>query len=545
MKKAILIFLLFSSFYSNSQTWQSSIHIAAPNQNGAGIECIDGLGNYYITGIYYGNYCKINQDSLNATFVGANTFVAKINPAGATIWKHNLGSNFSNNCYTNIKMIFDSISNSILFIGIYCGPMVFSDTTLISGGTTTKGIFGKMDLDGNLIWSKSISGLGKVELNTLGFDYFDNFYVVGTNTNPIYINNDTLPLGTFIIKYTNTGSYIWSKNISGKGKYPSSIGFDRLNMQIRGDHIFIAGQGSDTLKIDTVKFVQPNKAMKVISEFDLNGDFKWAKLVGYFLYGTIATPIALDNQSNIYSLYTIGDSATFGNSIYFKTGFGDIVLVKQDSIGNIIWVKLADFSSLAYGGNYIASDKQGDIYITGSFGGTFNLDTYTLTSSSTYDMFIAKYDANGNCKGANNFGQAEGLSIAINANNEPIISGLFYNNVLIGSSSYTSLGAADGFIAKHDVITNVQLSSKPQNNKLLIHANPNTGKCYINLPLDMIHEKNMLLSIYSSQGKLIQQIPVNTSEEKIKINLEAEASGIYNAVLSNGSKSYSGKIVFE
>jgi hypothetical protein len=38
---------------------------------------------------------------------------------------------------------------------------------------------------------------------------------------------------------------------------------------------------------------------------------------------------------------------------------------------------------------------------------------------------------------------------------------------------------------------------------------------------------------------------VNAGEQKIKINLETEAAGIYTAVLSGGSKRYSGKIVFE
>ena len=34
-------------------------------------------------------------------------------------------------------------------------------------------------------------------------------------------------------------------------------------------------------------------------------------------------------------------------------------------------------------------------------------------------------------------------------------------------------------------------------------------------------------------------------ENKISINLEAEAKGIYNVTLSNGKKSYAGKIIFE
>lgn len=46
-------------------------------------------------------------------------------------------------------------------------------------------------------------------------------------------------------------------------------------------------------------------------------------------------------------------------------------------------------------------------------------------------------------------------------------------------------------------------------------------------------------------GKSIQQVPVEATQEKVKINMQEEAKGIYNATLSNGTKIYSGKIVFE
>ena len=83
------------------------------------------------------------------------------------------------------------------------------------------------------------------------------------------------------------------------------------------------------------------------------------------------------------------------------------------------------------------------------------------------------------------------------------------------------------------------------NNQLIIYANPNQGKCNITIPDEFQHEKNLTLSIFDNNGKLIQQIPVQMNENKIKLNLQAEAKGIYNVTLSNGSKSYNGKIVFE
>jgi predicted neuraminidase len=63
--------------------------------------------------------------------------------------------------------------------------------------------------------------------------------------------------------------------------------------------------------------------------------------------------------------------------------------------------------------------------------------------------------------------------------------------------------------------------------------------------LDFINEKNLTLSIYDNSGKLIQQKTLEMKDGNIKLNLEQEAKGIYNVVLSNKKKSYNGKIVFE
>jgi hypothetical protein len=51
--------------------------------------------------------------------------------------------------------------------------------------------------------------------------------------------------------------------------------------------------------------------------------------------------------------------------------------------------------------------------------------------------------------------------------------------------------------------------------------------------------------IYNAQGSLIQKQPIQQVENHIKLNLEAEASGMYNVSLGDGYKMYYGKIVFE
>ena len=109
----------------------------------------------------------------------------------------------------------------------------------------------------------------------------------------------------------------------------------------------------------------------------------------------------------------------------------------------------------------------------------------------------------------------------------------------------TSYRGYDIYIAKLDAITGVENVERVANNSLLIYANPNQGKCNITIPAEFNNEKILVLSIFDNTGKLIQQNKLNINDGTIKLSLEAEAKGIYNVSLSNGKRSYSGKIVFE
>ncbi|MBS1765608.1 MAG: T9SS type A sorting domain-containing protein [Bacteroidetes bacterium] len=194
----------------------------------------------------------------------------------------------------------------------------------------------------------------------------------------------------------------------------------------------------------------------------------------------------------------------------------------------------------------IRKDSDGLFYIVGSFCGSANFGSYNVSTTNNQDVFIARYDDNGDCLGVRHFGFAVGGSVEVDSNGNVIIAGGFSNTINIGSTSLTSYGGGDMFFAKSDAITGIgEGNSRMANNQLFIYANPNAGKCNITVPDDFLNEKNLTLSIYDNIGRLIQQQTLEMNEGKIKINLEQEAKGIYNVTLSSKRKSYSGKIVFE
>ena len=158
---------------------------------------------------------------------------------------------------------------------------------------------------------------------------------------------------------------------------------------------------------------------------------------------------------------------------------------------------------------------------------------------------MTRFNENGICLGTTNFGYADGYQLALDNQGSIYLSGGFTNSVNLGATSLTSQGSYDGYIAKHDAITGVIENTREKNNELIIYANPSGGLCTVTVPDDFKHESSLTLNIYDVGGKIIQTLPVGLTEEKIHIDLQSEAKGIYTVSLSNGKKIYRGKIVFE
>ena len=544
MKKLIsIIYILTLTLYSQAQNWQWAKNIHGPNSEFALIACVDNQGNSYVIGAFDTNPCIFDTDTLNGGGYSTH-YLAKYSPSGNIIWAKKTGNSFSLNCYSGIfKLVFDSTSNSLLFAGAVGSYFQLNSTTVTSSPGDMEAIFGKANLNGDILWYHTITGNGSQSGNTIDFDGAGNVYAIGTSNMAFNVGNDSLQAGVFFIKYDSNGNQQLIKTITNS---PASQWID---LHISNTNFYLSGSGGNTMDIDTIHLVNTNMHGYLIAKFNLNGDVLWAKLTGSINIGTLCLSSAIDLNENFYTITTIVDSAVFGGSTIYTTGARDIAIVKYDSSGNFVWVRQADYSisnSTIYGAYAITSDKLGDIYITGEFGGTAHFGTNTITATTPRAMFIAKYTPNGDCVGVDYFGDAEGLAVAVDNTNNPIVSGTFINTVNIGTTSFTCNNTYDAFVAKHDAITGINNQQKmASNNQLLIYANPNSGKCNITVPTDLLHQNNLVLSIYNSQGKIIQQQTVTTSQQKIKINIESEASGIYNAVLSNGNKSYSGKIVFE
>src|SRR5690606_35340757 len=101
--------------------------------------------------------------------------------------------------------------------------------------------------------------------------------------------------------------------------------------------------------------------------------------------------IATDASGNSYVTGTFQGSVNFGNTSLTATAWEDIFIAKLDPQGNFLWATRA-----GGGPKDIATDVSGNCYVIGSFSGTSDFGSITLTASNTgRNIFIAKLDPAG------------------------------------------------------------------------------------------------------------------------------------------------------
>jgi hypothetical protein len=148
--------------------------------------------------------------------------------------------------------------------------------------------------------------------------------------------------------------------------------------------------------------------------------------------------VTADSCGNIYVVgYTYG---TFPSQTSY--GFFDAFLAKFDSAGNLLWVRQFGSSrdDFAHG---LAVDGEGNIYVSGGTGGTLP----GQTSFGLEDIFLAKYDRNGNLLWLRQFGTSTN-------DNDYCVAVDPWSNVYVvghtGTSPQAPPGSQDILLAKFD-----------------------------------------------------------------------------------------------
>lgn len=478
MKKRILFLLVLFSFIlfkiSNAQIkYNLARSIGTSNGDLGKSIASDANGNVYVTGLLGFGPANFNLNgSTPMSINGEQTydcFVAKYNTLGECEWAKSFAAGNGGGVFGNTIAV--DVNGNVYVAGVFEGTVDFNPTgtnyPLTSSGDGDV-FFAKFENDGALQWAKKMGGTSSDFPNGItvaagyiyiagafnGYDFTPEGYTGGALTNAG--SEDA-----FFAKYDTSGNYQWAYSVGGTGQdIVKGIALDGTG------NIYLTGTFELTANFNpqgSAPRVSVGQSDIFIAKYNSSGGFVWTQTKGSFSQDE-GTAIAVDITGNVYLTGTYKDNIDLGSgSSFIFQGTQNIFLAKYDgSNGNHVWSNIIEgiITADSAFSSSIAVDPTGDVYLTGSFKGTLNLEppgtTHTLTSSGQEDVFLAKYNTNGIYKWSEKTGgnlKDIGWGITTNGAEGVFLTGSFQGTVDFdegsGVANRTSIGSNDIFIAKY------------------------------------------------------------------------------------------------
>ena len=401
---------LLITYNLNAQTYKWTTTSGGTGQDGASSIAVDGNGNVYTTGYFQGtvDFDPSSGVDYHTSSGGPDIYIQKVDVSGNFLWAKTFGGTFDD--YGNAIAV-DGNGN-VYTTGKFTGTVDFDPSAGVANHTANGGFDAyvqKLDASGNFLWVKTFGGTS----NDIG------------NSITVDDNGDIYSTGNFI-------STVDFDPSAGVANYTSSGLFDIY-----------------------------------VQKLDASGNFLWARTFGGSTTDNGNT-ITTDVNGNIYVTGSFQGTADFDPSSatdnQTASGGDDIYVQKMDAAGNYVWARTFG-GTFNDRGNAVAVDNNGNVYTTGYFASSADLDPSAgvdnYFSNGLYDVFVQKMDASGNYVWAKAFGATffdEGFSIDVDTFGNVYSTGRFYGTVdfdpSTGVDNHISNGVYDIFIHKMDASGN-------------------------------------------------------------------------------------------
>ncbi|RYZ53394.1 MAG: T9SS type B sorting domain-containing protein [Sphingobacteriales bacterium] len=283
----------------------------------------------------------------------------------------------------------------------------------IANQTSKEAFVAKLDSNGVCLWARA--GGQHFDDRVLGMDVdsIGNVVITGTywegsgiNFPPINITGSGSGSGDqcFIMKYDPNGAPLWGKFVCGNS-YGDDQGLDVVMDKV-GNIYTVGFMSNDNLicQGSSVTATNPNtgshKHCYWITKMNSAGVFQWARTFGNlpwdpdaFKYVERDIAVCMDQNDGIYITGGFdGSNRQFGTSSFSSLGGHDIFVMKYDTNGNYQWATHGGSDKDDWS-NGICSDKNGNIYVTGEHRDSLIMDTVLVKNYDKRDAFLFRMDA--------------------------------------------------------------------------------------------------------------------------------------------------------
>ncbi len=284
----------------------------------------------------------------------------------------------------------------------------------------------KYDSDGNQIWNIQFGSANFDWITDIVTDNRGNLYVAGYTEGNLGATKNAEVADVWVAKYDRDGNRIWNEQF-GTEIINRTFGID----VDRNGNVYLSGY-----TIEEQRNSQTDDSW--VTKYDTNGNRQWFREFGTRQYDE-AYDIAVDRMGNVYSTgWTLGDLG--GNN----SGLYDVWIAKHDNDGELQFIE--QFGSEDYEFPWgIDTDSEGNVYVTG-----WTLGDLAGDNAGSYDVWIAKYDSNGDRQWLQQFGTEGDDSllygdIEVDANGD-----IFLTGHTDGDLGGNNAGSYDTWVAKYN-----------------------------------------------------------------------------------------------
>jgi hypothetical protein len=413
---------------------------------------LDRFGNVYATGAFQatvdfdpgaGTYTLASSGSVDA-------FVLKLDFSGNFLWAGKIGGT----TYQGGNRITLDRWDNVLIAGNFDGTADFDPsiaTYTLTAPLSLDNFILKLNSSGQFVWAKRIGGdsqnmnLGIAvdktgSVYTCGYFYYHTDFDPGSGTYSLTATGSDKDI--FVSKLDVSGNFVWAKRIGSANEDLAQA----MTIDTTGN-LYITGTFVGTVDFDPNAGTFNLTSVGGVSGLDMyvlklnsSGNFIWTKSMGG-ANTELCTSIAIDSIGNIYTTGSFRNTADFNpnagvnNLTSNCVNCEDMFISKLDSTGTYVWAINIGTSSYSTGGSHIKSDKNGSIYICGSFRGTTDFDpgagVSNLTSLGTNlnaDGYILK------------------LGPCLNVPSAPVNSTTPLNQIICANNSTTLTATSSGTI---------------------------------------------------------------------------------------------------
>lgn len=395
---AILLMVISSSNAQVINSWR--YEVKGDQSNGEMYDQVnptdiaaDNSGNFISLGYYQSSIRSPLNLNAGSFATDQNQYLIKRNSTGGLMWGRNLGST---SFWRNVET--DASGNIFVGGGYNAGPgnqdpLVWKINP--ATGDVVKGIGFVGSSASDYINQIVIDGSG----NVLVFGYAGASMDIDPGAG---VTNVT---GYFLAIYSNDLTFVRKVNLPPLS-YDSKVGVD-------GDgNILVTGGFNGTLDFNPDPAITFNLTTTTrnafLAKYTTTGAFVWAYHIVSSSDVITASQISADGSGNVYLNGKISGSADFdptASALNVNTnGNGDVFVAKYNSVGTVIYAFNIGNTNEDYSFGFEVKNT-GDIYVTGSFSGTVDLnpsptETFNVTSRngtafSGDRVYIAKYNSSG------------------------------------------------------------------------------------------------------------------------------------------------------